>query len=109
MLREQVSKTDFRYYGKQLFSLISLSPARDIWSEKDFICPDVNFTEDQKAVLSLLEGEDALHIDRLTVALNAHPGQLQETVLTLQIKGMIEALPGSFYRINSQDQGVTSH
>jgi len=82
--------------------------AFDVWSGRDEIYPGMNFTEDQKAVLDMLEGQDALHIDRLTVALNAHPGRLQETVLSLQVKGMIEALPGSYYRINNQGQAVGS-
>lgn len=60
--------------------------------EKEVNKPCVNLSEDENAVLSLLSKEPK-HIDELA-AFGYSPAMLSATLVTLEMKGLVQAMPG---------------
>ncbi len=67
-------------------------------AEAPKILPDVELTEKEQAVLNLLS-EEPVHFDRMTES-GLAAGELLATLTTLEMKGLIRALPGRQYRID---------
>lgn len=52
---------------------------------------------DQRAVFGLLRGQESVHIDELTRALNWPAEQVSATLLFLELQGLVKQLPGMYY------------
>lgn len=86
----------FRYNNEQIG--IDDSPASE--SEK----PTVKFSvmkranpDEEKILVSI--GEDKSHIDKISLETGINPNMLATKLTMLEIEGVIEQLPGKFYRI----------
>lgn len=60
----------------------------------------LDLSEDEQKIIDKLSAEGATHIDRLSKELSIPAFQLFSTLLELEMRGLIKALPGSIYDIN---------
>ncbi len=57
----------------------------------------VDLSEDEQIILDLLSLEEGVHIDLLSHQLTLSLGVLSMTLLNLEMKGLVQSLPGKFY------------
>ncbi|MDQ7032083.1 MAG: DNA-processing protein DprA [Desulfonauticus sp.] len=56
----------------------------------------------EKKIVSLLQKEDKIHIDKLTNTLDFSSGELNSILLQLEVKGIIKRLPGMYFSVKQE-------
>ena len=77
---------------------------REVRQNSGEISPWTDCSPEEKAVLSLLTGGE-LSFDQLCAGLNAQAAELLPRLTMMQLRGLIEPMPGKFYRIKSNHTG----
>ncbi|MGC9043765.1 MAG: DNA-processing protein DprA [Myxococcota bacterium] len=63
--------------------------------------PEYELSEEESKVISCLSQKNEMHIDEISVRLEKGAGELNELLLRMELKGIIEQLPGKFYKKRS--------
>lgn len=66
-----------------------------------------NGSDDEMKLLALIEFETALHIDTIAAAAQSTPAAIAETLLRLELAGVVRAVPGQRYVRSSTMAGVS--
>lgn len=59
----------------------------------------LNLSEDEEKVFNALNGTDGMQVNMLAIALNAPVSELFMTLLELEMKNIVQALPGGMYKL----------
>ncbi len=70
-------------------------------NKKDTVAGEVELTSEEKSLMKILEPYPS-HIDNIIDRAAAKAGKVQEILLMLELKGLVESLPGSQYRLAGQ-------
>lgn len=63
--------------------------------------PDFELNEDENKILSCLSQKSEMHIDEILLGIEKSAAELNELLLKMELKGVIEQLPGKFYKKRS--------
>jgi DNA processing protein len=58
----------------------------------------VEFTADEERILALLKTKPSVHIDDIYLQSNLSSSAVASALLTLEMQGIIHALPGKLYK-----------
>lgn len=61
--------------------------------------PNLNFTEEESQILTLLRGQSDVHVDDLSWRSQIPLGRLASLLLNLEFQGYVRSLPGKRYRL----------
>lgn len=61
----------------------------------------VEFTEDERLLVNLLTDHASLTVDELVIKTQTKPNKLASTLLSLEFKGVVNALPGNAYVLST--------
>ena len=64
----------------------------------------VNMNHDEKAVVSLLNQTEPVHIDELAERLKIGIGRLQTALFSLEVRGAVEQSPGRYYLLRPREE-----
>lgn len=59
-------------------------------------------TEDEMLIVDILREEGRVHVDKLSLLAKCRPGKLANLLLELELKGMVQSLPGKLYRLKNR-------
>ncbi len=70
-------------------------------NKEDTVAGEVELTSEEKSLMKILEPYPS-HIDNIIDRAAAKAAKVQEILLMLELKGLVESLPGSQYRLTGQ-------
>ncbi len=88
------------YSEKVILDFLGLNEGIDR-NEKTEGITEKNMTDDELLIFNIIAQSKELHIDDIFVKSHKNPGEINELLLKMEIKGIIEQLPGKIYRKRS--------
>lgn len=75
------------------------------WIDRKFVSPKqkeifIELNEEEKAIVAVLTSTQAIHVDEIARLSNQFGSRLAASLLGLEFKGVVNALPGKLYRLS---------
>lgn len=88
------------YSEKVIYNLIGIINSNDD-ETMEHKQSGVDISDEENMILDIIGNNKEIHIDEILVRSSKQPGELSELLLNMEIKGIIEQLPGKMYRKRS--------